>query len=36
MINALQSIDLRKITEQDDNTTRSQEIACAGGACEIV
>ena len=36
MINELQAIDLRKITEQDDNTTRSQEIACAGGSCEIV
>jgi len=22
--------------EQDDNTTGSQELACVGGACEIV
>ena len=36
MINSLKAIDLRKITEKDDNTTRSQEIACAGGSCEIV
>jgi ribonucleoside-diphosphate reductase alpha chain len=36
MINALQAIDLRKVKELDDNTTRSQEIACAGGSCEIV
>ena len=36
MINQLQAIDLRKIKETNDNTTRSQEIACAGGSCEIV
>ena len=36
MINELHAIDLRKIKEKNDNTTRSQEIACAGGSCEIV
>tara|TARA_Y100001938_G_scaffold143552_1_gene216504 strand:+ start:27990 stop:29843 length:1854 start_codon:yes stop_codon:yes gene_type:complete len=36
MINALTAIDLRKVKETDDNTTRSQEVACAGGSCEIV
>ena len=36
MINELQAIDLRKVRENDDYTTRSQEIACAGGSCEIV
>jgi len=36
MLNQLTTIDLRKIKEHHDNTTRSQEIACAGGSCEIV
>ena len=36
MINDLQAIDLRKIKESSDNTTRNQEVACAGGSCEIV
>ena len=36
MLNQLTSIDLRKIKEQNDNTTRSQELACTSGSCEIV
>lgn len=36
MINKLKAIDLRKVKETDDNTIRNQEIACAGGSCEIV
>jgi ribonucleoside-diphosphate reductase alpha chain len=31
----LKEIDLTKITEQDDNTNLSGEVACAGGACEV-
>lgn len=29
-------IDLTKIVEEEDNTDLSNEIACAGGACEII
>ena len=36
MINELTAIDLRKIHEKDDNTTLNQELACSGGACEIL
>ena len=28
--------DLSKVTEEDDNTDLSGELACAGGFCEIV
>ena len=28
-------IDLTKIIEDEDNTTQSAELACAGGACEV-
>jgi ribonucleoside-diphosphate reductase alpha chain len=31
----LQSIDLSKVVELQDNTDLSGELACAGGACEI-
>ena len=31
----LKEIDLANITEKDDNTNLSGEVACAGGACEI-
>jgi len=31
----LGSIDLTKVTESEDNTDLSGEIACAGGLCEI-
>ena len=29
------NVDLSKITENDDNTNLSGELACAGGACEV-
>jgi len=32
----LQKIDLTKVIENEDNTDLKGEIACAGGACEIV
>jgi len=35
MMSSLTNIDLRKVTESEDNTNLSGEIACAGGACEI-
>jgi len=35
MLAALEDIDLTKITETDDNTDLSGELACAGGSCEI-
>ena len=36
MMNDLTAINLKKIKELDDNTTRSQEIACSSGSCELV
>jgi len=33
---SLASIDLSKVIELDDNTNLKGEVACAGGACEIV
>ena len=35
MLKSLVNIDLDKITEGEDNTDLSGEIACAGGACEL-
>ena len=35
MMAALQSVDLTKIVEEDDNTDLKGEAACAGGECEI-
>lgn len=35
MVNHLHSIDLKKVMEDDDNTTLTEQAACAGGACEI-
>jgi hypothetical protein len=32
----LKDVDLSKIVEVDDNTDLSGEVACAGGACEVV
>ena len=32
----LKNIDLTQITEEDDMTEQSAELACAGGICEIV
>ena len=36
MMKSLSDIDLTKITEVEDETDLSGELACAGGACEIV
>jgi ribonucleoside-diphosphate reductase alpha chain len=36
LYNALTEVDLTKVTESDDNTDLSGEIACAGGSCEVV
>ena len=35
MVGHLHSIDLSKVIEHDDNTAARDEIACAGGACEV-
>jgi ribonucleoside-diphosphate reductase alpha chain len=35
MMKSLKEIDLRNVTETEDNTDLSGELACAGGACEI-
>lgn len=31
----LKKIDLKKVTEEEDNTSLEQEIACSSGACDI-
>jgi len=36
MMKSLSSVDLSKVIELQDNTNLSGEVACAGGACEIV
>lgn len=36
MLNTLKDIDLSKIVEEQDETNLTGELACAGGACEIV
>jgi len=36
MVKKIHNIDLTKVIEIDDNTEHSQEIACAGGACEVI
>ena len=35
MMSLLKEIDLSKISESDDNTDLTGELACAGGSCEI-
>ena len=35
LLKHLKDIDLSKVVEIDDNTEHTQELACAGGACEI-
>jgi ribonucleoside-diphosphate reductase alpha chain len=35
MSKTLQSVDLTKIVESEDNTDLSGELACAGGSCEL-
>jgi len=36
LMETLNDVDLSKIVEMDDDTDLSGELACAGGACEIV
>jgi ribonucleoside-diphosphate reductase alpha chain len=36
LMNSLHNIDLSKVIELDDSTNLSGELACAGGACEVV
>jgi ribonucleoside-triphosphate reductase (thioredoxin) len=36
LMQALEDIDLRKVVELEDDTNLSGELACAGGACEII
>ena len=36
MVETLKNINLARITEEQDNTDLKGEVACAGGACEIV
>jgi ribonucleoside-triphosphate reductase (thioredoxin) len=36
MMKSLKNLDLTKVIEMQDNTNLSGEVACAGGACEIV
>jgi ribonucleoside-diphosphate reductase alpha chain len=35
-ITKLHELDLSKVVEQQDNTDQKGELACAGGACEII
>jgi ribonucleoside-diphosphate reductase alpha chain len=35
LMEALKSVDVSRIEEDDDETDLSGELACAGGACEI-
>ncbi len=35
MLNSLTSVDLTRVTEEEDNTDLKGEVACAGGACEV-
>ena len=35
MLNSLTSVDLRNVYEADDNTSLTDQAACAGGACEV-
>ena len=36
MVKALHQIDLSKVVELDDNTDLKDQLACVGGACEVV
>jgi len=36
MMVALSDVDLTRVIELEDETDLSGELACAGGACEIV
>ena len=34
-MNKVKAIDLRQIVESEDNTTKTESIACSGGVCEL-
>ena len=36
MVKTLHQIDLSKVVELDDNTDLKDQLACVGGACEVV
>jgi len=36
MLQSLTKVDLNNVYEAEDNTDLSGELACAGGACEVV
>jgi len=36
MMTSLESVDLTEIIETEDETDLKGELACAGGACEVV
>jgi ribonucleoside-diphosphate reductase alpha chain len=36
MLNSLVNVDLTSVVESEDNTDLKGELACAGGACEII
>ena len=36
MMTSLESVDLTEIHETEDETDLKGELACAGGACEVV
>ena len=36
MVKQLHEINLSKVIEMVDNTARQDELACAGGSCEVV
>jgi ribonucleoside-triphosphate reductase len=36
LISELESVDLTKVIEHNDNTARQNESACAGGLCEVI
>ena len=36
MLQSLTEVDLNNVIETDDNTDLSGELACAGGACEVI
>ena len=35
LLEKLTQVDVNNIVELEDNTTQSQELACAGGNCEV-
>ena len=35
MFTHLKAVDLSQVIEEDDNTEAKDNLACAGGACEV-